>query len=101
MFWEERKMTLTRRAWLGATLAVPLAAPALGQAPWPTKPVRVIVPWPPRRIHRRARTAPRRSTCRARLGQPFVIENRPGAGANIGTDRDRQGRSPTATPRAR
>ncbi|NIM40805.1 MAG: tripartite tricarboxylate transporter substrate binding protein [Hydrogenophaga sp.] len=67
----------------GATLFA-FASPALAQdAAWPTKPIRVIVTFPPggsadaivRAI------APRVSE---KLGQPLVIENRPGAGGNIG-----------------
>lgn len=52
---------------------------------FPTKPIRVIVPFPPgggtdlvTRI-----VTPRMAEI---LGQPFVIENRAGAGGNIGTD---------------
>lgn len=69
---------------LGGAALLTLAAPALAQeAAWPTKPIRVIVTFPPggsadailRAI------APRVGE---RLGQPLVIENRPGAGGNIG-----------------
>ncbi|MBX9702014.1 MAG: tripartite tricarboxylate transporter substrate binding protein [Acetobacteraceae bacterium] len=62
-----------------------LARPALAQPGWPERPVRIIVPWPPAggtdvlvRIY-----AERLS---ALLGQSFVVENRPGAGGNIGID---------------
>jgi tripartite-type tricarboxylate transporter receptor subunit TctC len=74
----------SRRALLAAPL---LATPALAlaQGEWPTRPVRVIVPWPPggstdvlaRLLAERMQTI---------LGQPFVVENRPGAGGNIGAD---------------
>ncbi|MCM3563783.1 Bug family tripartite tricarboxylate transporter substrate binding protein [Hydrogenophaga intermedia] len=69
---------------LGGAALLALAAPASAQdAAWPTKPIRVIVTFPPggsadaivRAI------SPRVSE---RLGQPLVIENRPGAGGNIG-----------------
>ncbi len=65
-------------------LTLTLASPALAQAAdWPTKPIRVVVTFPPggsadaivRAI------APKVGD---RLGQPLVIENRPGAGGNIG-----------------
>ena len=82
-------MTVTRRTLLGGALAAPLAAPgvALGQpqAPWPNRPVRVIVPWPPGG----STDVLCRLLCeglQARLGQSFVLENRPGAGGNIGAD---------------
>lgn len=45
-----RKQTTRRNAIVlsGAALSAPfLAAPAVGQAPWPSKPVRFIVPFPP------------------------------------------------------
>jgi tripartite-type tricarboxylate transporter receptor subunit TctC len=61
--------------------AVPLAHAA--EAPYPNKPVRLIVPYPPG-----GSTDP---TARAygkwlseKLGVPFVVDNRPGAGATIG-----------------
>ena len=76
---------IARRTLLGSALALPLAAPALAQAPWPNRSVRVIVPWPP--------GGSTDVLCRllaeqmqARLGQSFVLENRPGAGGNIGAD---------------
>lgn len=62
-----------------------LATPALGQEAWPSRPIRFIVPYPPggasdfvARIvgERMGRT----------LGQPMVIENRSGAGGNLGTE---------------
>jgi len=76
---------IARRTLLGSALAAPLAAPALAQAPWPNRTVRVIVPWPPggstdvlaRLLAEQMQT---------RTGQSFVLENRPGAGGNIGAD---------------
>jgi len=62
------------------------AAPARAQAQdWPARPVRVVCPFPPggntdvvgRQIAARLQ---------ALLGQPFVFDNRPGAGGNIGSD---------------
>jgi tripartite-type tricarboxylate transporter receptor subunit TctC len=52
--------------------------------PWPERPLRVIVPFPPGgAIDAMARLlAPRLSDA---LGQPAVVENRPGAGGTIGT----------------
>jgi tripartite-type tricarboxylate transporter receptor subunit TctC len=65
------------------------AAPAAhSQAPagdWPAKPIRWIVPFPPGgAMDAIARTLGEKAG--KALGQPFVIENKPGAGGNIGAD---------------
>jgi tripartite-type tricarboxylate transporter receptor subunit TctC len=68
-----------------ATGAATLAAPAVAQAPWPNRPVRVIIPWPPGgSTDVLARILAEQM--QQRLGQPFVVENRAGAGGNIGAD---------------
>lgn len=81
-----------RRALLRASLAAPLALacpalarPGLAQGGWPQRPIRLIVPFPPggstdviSRLY-----AERMG---ALLGQPVVVENRPGASGNLGID---------------
>ena len=69
----------------GSVAAVCLATGALAQIAYPTKPVRIIVPYSaggPADIYARFVGDRLQKT----LGHPFVIENRPGAGAIIGTD---------------
>ena len=52
---------------------------------YPTRPVRVIVPFPPGGNNDLV-ARPIAQWLSERLGQPFIIENRPGAGTNIGTE---------------
>ena len=73
-----------RRPFLLATPALLLAGGAAAQS-WPQRPVRVIVPFG---LGGSADVAARflAEPLQQALGQPFIIENRPGAGATIGTD---------------
>jgi tripartite-type tricarboxylate transporter receptor subunit TctC len=76
--------TLRRRTLLGAA-ALPLAAPALAQEGFPSRPLRLVVGFTPggaTDISARA-IAPKMSEA---LGQPVIVENRPGAGSNIATE---------------
>lgn len=68
-----------------ALLASPalLAAPALAQAPWPNRPVRLITPWPAGGSADIMARALAESASRL-LGQPFIIDNKPGAGGVLG-----------------
>jgi tripartite-type tricarboxylate transporter receptor subunit TctC len=79
-------MTKRRLLSLILVLAGALAcAPALAQPKWPDKPTRIIVPFPAGgSTDVVARIIAQRLS--ERFGQPFVVENRPGAGGNIGTD---------------
>ena len=82
-------MTLTPRPLLAALLSVAAlwASPstALAQQDYPNKPVKWIVPYPPAgTTDVLARMVAQWLT--EKMGQPFVVENRPGAGNNIGTE---------------
>jgi tripartite-type tricarboxylate transporter receptor subunit TctC len=84
-------MTLPRRQFLhlGCAAALPAVLSFGITKAWaqnyPSRPVRLIVPFAPGGIGDIvARIVGQRLT--DRLGQPFVIENRPGAGGNVGAE---------------
>src|SRR5436305_13848723 len=65
-----------------AAMAVPLAACA--QA-WPQRPVRIVVPYPPGGPSDIVLRAAAGRMQAALDGQPIVLDNKPGAGGNVGT----------------
>jgi tripartite-type tricarboxylate transporter receptor subunit TctC len=80
---------LRRSLLLAAACALPLAALAqIGSkaaAPWPTKPVKILVGFPAGTspdLVARTLAEPLSKT----LGQPVIVENKPGAGGNIAAD---------------
>lgn len=81
-----RALPTTRfRILAGLCLSILLAIPASAQTQqWPTKPIKLIVSWPAGgggdTVARIVATPLSTS-----LGQPVVVENRPGAGGKIGT----------------
>ncbi len=82
------KHPLTRRRLLQATgAAAALAAlpTALHAQAWPTRPLRVVVPFPPGGTTDFVTRLVCTEVAKA-LGQPIVVENKPGAGTVIGVD---------------
>jgi tripartite-type tricarboxylate transporter receptor subunit TctC len=74
---------LTRRVTLGAGLALAVAPPASAQA-YPSRPIRILVPYPVGGIVdivTRALADP----MQAELGQPVVVEPKPGANSTLAT----------------
>jgi tripartite-type tricarboxylate transporter receptor subunit TctC len=66
-------------------LALAFAHAAYAQAPYPTRPVKIIVPYPAGGYYDVASRVLGQKFSEA-LGQPFVVENRPGANAIVGTE---------------
>ena len=66
---------IQRRSLLAIPLALGLASPAIAQAPWPNRPVRVIVGFPPGG----SLDVMTRLACEVlsrRFGQNFIVETR-------------------------
>jgi tripartite-type tricarboxylate transporter receptor subunit TctC len=81
----DRALPLSRRALLGAGAAA-LALPGIARAQsWPSRPITLVVGFPPGGQTDFAARIVQQGMAAA-LGQPVVVENRGGAGGNIGTE---------------
>src|SRR5215813_9912015 len=81
-------MKLGRRQFLrlaAGTVALPMVSRIVRAQAYPMRPVRWIVPFPPGGPTDTV-ARPMAQWLSERLGKPFVIDNRPGAGTNIGTE---------------
>lgn len=76
-------MTTLKYALLASALALSVAAPGAHADAYPSKPIRLVVPYPPGGpVDFVARAVS--TKLGAELGQTIVIDNKPGAGGNIG-----------------
>jgi tripartite-type tricarboxylate transporter receptor subunit TctC len=77
------KHFLSRRHLLALAAATAVALPAAAQSNWPSKPVRIVVPFAPGGTTDILARATANELSKA-FGQQFVVDNKGGAGGNIG-----------------
>ncbi len=75
---------LTRRTGLGAAASL-LAAPAIAQGTWPDRPIRLVVAFPAGSVTDTLMRHLSEPLTRE-LGQPVIVDNRPGGNGVVGTE---------------
>ncbi len=83
--WADKGPNRQRRMALRLLAGAAIAGPVWAQGGWPSRPLRLVVGFPPGSspdLTARALADPLAQA----LGQPVVVENRPGAGGNIAAD---------------
>ncbi len=78
-------MSVSRRTFLAGSAAAVLSRPALGQAAFPNKPIKIVVPYAPGGASDFSARIIGEGMSK-RLGQPVIIESRPGASQMIGME---------------
>ena len=78
-------MQLFRRLSFAVSLAVAFAAGNAGAQTWPTKPIRLVVPFSAGGANDLMARAAAEGASKV-LGQPIIVDNKPGAGTTLGAD---------------
>ena len=85
----QARAAIARRSWLAASLSAAMAlllnTPSWADNAWPTKPVRIVVPFAPGGTTDLLARAMAPELQKA-FGQSFIVDNRTGAGGNVGAD---------------
>src|SRR3954466_6174241 len=78
------RIAVRRREFVASSAAM-LAAPAVAQPAWPTKPLRMVIPYPPGGPSDVSTRIVIEHAARS-LGQPVVFDNKAGASGMIGAE---------------